>query len=227
MSTPLRAWDRRTAQRPDLLVANSRTVRDRIARHWGRDAEVLHPPVDVDEFQLSARDEGYLLVAARLLAYRRIDLAVSAATRSGRELVVVGDGPERAALEGLAGPTVRFTGHVPRRRLVELVEGCHAYLVPGEEDFGIAPVEAMAAGKPVIAFARGGATETVLDGLTGVLFGEQSERALAQAVELADRLPWDRPRIRQRAEEFGRARFRSAWLALLERLGVDRSLFDL
>ena len=128
-------------------------MRDRIRQFWGRDAEVIHPPVDIDEFPLSARDDGYLLVAARLVAHRRIDLAVGAASRMARELVVVGDGPERGRLTADAGPSVHFEGHVPRERLIELMSGCHAYLVPGEEDFGIAPVEALAAGKPVVALA--------------------------------------------------------------------------
>ena len=225
ISGPLRAWDRRTSQSADLLVANSRTVRARINRSWGRDAEVIHPPVDIDEFKIGDSDAGYLLVAARLLAYRRIDLAIDAANISGRDLIVVGDGPERAALEGRAGATVRFEGHVPRSRLVELVESCHAYLVPGEEDFGIAPVEAMAAGKPVVALARGGAAETVVDGETGVLFDAQTPEALAAALQQLERSTWPTERIRARAAEFSRNRFIASWQALLERLAINRDLY--
>ncbi len=225
LSGPLRSWDRRTSQRPDLLVANSSTVRERIANSWGRAAEVIHPPVDIDELHVGERDEGYLLVAARLLAYRRIDLAVAAADRTGRRLIVVGDGPQRHDLERRAGPHVSFEGVVSRSRLVELFEGCHAYLVPGEEDFGIAPVEAMAAGKPVVAFARGGATETVVDGVSGVLFEEQSPAALAAAIGRIDTLQLDRHRIRAQAEKFRRERFLSEWRALLARLDVASSLY--
>ncbi len=175
----LTRWDRWTAARPTHLVANSATVRDRIRRHWGRDAVVIHPPVDTDQFRVSSRDDGYLLIAARQLAYRRVDLAVRACTASGRRLVVVGDGPERKRLESLAGPTIKFVGQVTRSHLVDLFERCRAYLVPGVEDFGIAPVEAMAAGKPVVAFGRGGATETVVDGQTGIFF-DRSDDGLPQ-----------------------------------------------
>jgi len=169
LRAPLAMWDRRTASQPDVLVANSMTVRQRIREHWGRDAEIIHPPVSVSEFEVSTRDDGFLLIAARLLGYRRIDVAVRAATAARRQLVIVGDGPERERLESLAGPTVRLTGWLPRPELVDLFARCHAYVVPGEEDFGIAPVEAMAAGKPVVAFARGGAGETVVDGLADLI----------------------------------------------------------
>jgi glycosyltransferase involved in cell wall biosynthesis len=221
----LRRWDRATAGRPDVLVAISTTVQERISRIWGRDSEVLYPPVDVEEITPSAQDDGYYLIAARLLAYRRIDLAVAAATRLGRELVVVGDGPERRRLEALAGPTVRFMGHVDRPALVDLIRRCHAYLVPGVEDFGIAPVEAMAAGKPVIAIGAGGAAETVVDGKTGVLFGRPTAEALTEAILASDGMAFDPAVIRARAEEFSAAAFRDNWRALFGRLGVDPSLY--
>jgi len=221
----LRSWDRATAGRPDVVVGISRTVQDRIRRLWDREAEVIYPPVDVDEITLSDRDEGYLLIAARMLAYRRLDLAVLAANRLQRELVMVGDGPERARLEAMAGPTVRFVGRLARPALVELIRGCHAYLVPGEEDFGIAPVEAMAAGKPVVAIAAGGAAETVIDGRTGVLFNEPTAGALADAIKNVDSLALDRREIRARAEVFGTGVFIEAWRSLFSRLGVDPSLY--
>lgn len=221
----LRRWDRATAGRPDVVVAISRTVQDRIRRFWGRDAELIYPPVDVDEIEPSDQDDGYLLVAARMLAYRRLDLAVAAATRLGRELVLVGDGPERRRLESMAGPTVRFLGHVDRPTLVGLMRRCHAYLVPGEEDFGIAPVEAMAAGKPVIATDAGGTGETVLDGSTGALFREPTAAALAEAIVRADSLSFDPRVIRTRAEAFSTAAFRANWRALFVRLGVDPALY--
>lgn len=220
----LRRWDRATSTRPNVLVANSRTVQDRIRRLWGRDAEVIYPPVDVEGIPLSLRDDGYLLVAARMLAYRRLDLAVAAATALGRELVVVGDGPENARLRGMAGPTVRFLGHVDRPTLVDLFARCHAYLVPGVEDFGIAPVEAMAAGKPVVAFREGGAAETVVDGETGIFFERQEVASLAEAIERLDGLAFDPVVIRARAQEFDTSVFRGAWRELLTRVGVDPSL---
>lgn len=221
----LAAWDRITARRPDVLIANSQTVRERIRRYWRRDAQVINPPVNVDEFELSTRDDGFLLVASRLLAYRRLDLAIGAARSLSRQLVIVGNGPERRRLEAIAGPTVRFTGHLPRAELVDLFARCHAYLLPGEEDFGISPVEAMAAGKPVIAFGRGGATETVVDGVTGVLFTTQTTRGVADAIERVDSLTLDRRAIREHARRFDRSAFLASWRALLERQGVDPDLY--
>jgi glycosyltransferase involved in cell wall biosynthesis len=187
---------------------------------------VLYPPVDVDEITLSDADDGYLLIAARMLAYRRIDLAVQAATRLDRELVLVGDGPERGRLQAIAGPSVRFMGHVDRPKLVDLIRRCHAYLVPGIEDFGIAPVEAMAAGKPVIAIGAGGAAETVINGKTGVLFDEATPEALSEAILASDGIGFDPAVIRARAEEFSAAVFRDRWRALFGRLGVDPSLYS-
>jgi len=221
----LRHWDRATAGRPDVVVANSEAVRERIRRLWGRESELIHPPVDVTGIPLSDRDDGFYLVAARMLAYRRLDQAVEACTRLGRELVVVGDGPERGRLEALAGPTVRFLGRVDRPTLVDLFARCHAYLVPGVEDFGIAPVEAMAAGKPVVGFRGGGVAETVLDGVTGVLYERQDTAALAEAIERLDGLALDPQSIRRQAEAFDVAVFRARWRELLARLGVDPSLY--
>jgi glycosyltransferase involved in cell wall biosynthesis len=211
----LRRWDVATSRRPDELVANSAAVADRIRRLWGRDARVIHPPVDVEHVPLGERDDGFLLVAARLLAYRRIDLAVAAANRLGRELVVVGDGPELAHLRALAGPTVRFEGRLPRASLNDLMGRAHAYLVPGEEDFGMAPVEAMAAGTPVVAFRAGGALETVVEGVTGVFFDRPEVGSMVEAIEAVDELGRDRAAMRANAERFSKAVFREQWHELL------------
>jgi glycosyltransferase involved in cell wall biosynthesis len=221
----LQRWDRSTAGRPDILIANSETVRQRIQRVWDRDAEVIYPPVDVDGITPSTVDDGYLLMAARMLAYRRLDIAIGAATRLGRELVVVGDGPERSRLQAMAGPSVRFLGRVDRPMLVDLMRRSHAYLVPGEEDFGIAPVEAMAAGKPVVALARGGATETVLDGRTGILFDSPTVDGMASAMAALDDTTFDRAAIRAQAERFAAGVFRSKLKAIFERAGVDPRLY--
>ncbi|MBA2254727.1 MAG: glycosyltransferase [Chloroflexi bacterium] len=222
----LQRWDRGTAGRPDVIVTSSETVRRRIQRLWDRDAEVIHPPVETAGIALSTRDDGYLLIASRLLAYRRVDLAVAAATRLGRRLVVVGDGPERARLERIAGPTVRFAGHIDRAALLELFAGCHAYLVPGVEDFGMAPVEAMAAGKPVVARRAGGATETVVDGATGIFFDEPTAAALADAIERLDRTALSPDVARARALTFDGDVFRRRWRELLAREGADPSLYS-
>lgn len=220
----LQWWDRWTGARPDVVIAISATVQERIRRRWGRESEVIFPPVDVAEIQATGEDDGFYLTAARLLAYRRIDLVVLACTRLQRRLVVVGDGPERAALQALAGPTVEFVGHVERQRLVRYFQTCRAYVVPGVEDFGIAPVEAMAAGKPVIAFGSGGAAETVLDGKTGLHVPEQTVEAFSDAILRADGMTWDPEVIRARAEEFDRSVFIQQWRDLIDRLGMGEHL---
>ena len=220
----LQLWDRRTGRRPDIVVAISRTVQDRIRQRWGRESELIYPPVDVAEIPATGEDEGFYLVAARFLAYRRIDLAVAACTRLGRRLIVVGDGPERTSLEAVAGPSVQFVGHVDRARLVRYFQTCRAYIVPGVEDFGIAPVEAMAAGKPVIALGRGGAAETVIDGETGLHVADSTVDAFAAAIERSEDIVWDGSRIRSRAQEFDRSVFVARWRELIERLGLERHL---
>ena len=220
----LRGWDLRTRNRPDLLVAISNTVRQRIERFWGRESEVIYPPVDTSDIQLGDRDDGYYVTASRLLGYRRVDLAVQACTDLQRELIVIGEGPERERLEALAGPSVRFAGHVAREELIKIVRRSHAYVVPGIEDFGIAPVEAMAAGKPVIAMRAGGVTETVVEGETGVFFEEPLSRALASAIAQAEGMSFRPESIRDRARKFDRAVFLSRWRATLSRLGAGAML---
>jgi glycosyltransferase involved in cell wall biosynthesis len=222
----LRRWDRRTARRPDVLVANSETTRDRIAHFWQRDSTVIYPPVDVQGIPTSSEDEGFLLVAARMVSYRRLDLAVVAATRMNRNLIVVGSGPEEHRLKELAGPSVTFLGSVGRSTLIDLFRRCHAYLAPGVEDFGIAPVEAMAAGKPVIGRNAGGVAESVIDGRTGVLFDEPTVEALCAAIERAEGIVFERKAIRARATCFDTAVFWREWVALLDRAGVDPSLYS-
>jgi glycosyltransferase involved in cell wall biosynthesis len=222
----LRRWDRATSTRPDILVANSEEVRRRIKRYWRRDSEVIYPPVDVAGIPVGTADDGFLLIAARTVAYRRLDLAVEAATRLGRDLIVVGEGPEDRRLRRLAGPTVQFLGRVERATLLDLFARCHAYLVPGVEDFGIAPVEAMAAGKPVVALNAGGPAETVLDGVTGVHFADQSTEALAAAIERLETMTLDPGIIRTWAERFDAEVFRRSWRELLARSGIDASLYS-
>jgi len=161
-----------------------------------------------------------------MLAYRRLDLVVEAARRLRRPLVLVGDGPERRRLQAMAGPETRFLGHVPRRDLLELFARCSAYVVPGEEDFGIAPVEAMAAGKPVVALRAGGVRETVVDGVTGVFFDQPVADELIEALARLDALSLDPSLIREQAERFDRRLFLDRWRTLFERLGVDPSLYS-
>jgi glycosyltransferase involved in cell wall biosynthesis len=216
----LRRWDRWAGHRPDILVANSSFVRRRIAAHWHRDSVVIPPPIDVAGFPLSHENDGFLLVATRLLAYKRVDLAVAACRRLDRELIVVGDGPERRRLEQMAGPRTRFVGHVDRAQFQRLIAQCRAFVAPGIEDFGIAPVEAMAAGKPVVAFARGGCIETVIDGHTGILFREPTVASLAAGIERLESSSIQASVARDRAMEFDTSVFRARWVQLLAEAGL-------
>jgi glycosyltransferase involved in cell wall biosynthesis len=222
----LKRWDLATARRPDVIVAISATVQERISSIWGRSSEVIYPPVDVDEFNVTPDHDGYLLVAARLLAYRRVDLVVEACNRLKLPLLVVGDGPERARLESMAGPTITFEGKVGRAALVQRFERCRAYVVPGVEDFGIAPVEAQAAGKPIVAFYGGGARETVLEDVTGLFFREPTVDSLVEALGRLDGMTWDPERIRRHAERFAVEVFHRRWRELLARLRVDPGLIS-
>ena len=189
----IRLWDSATAHRVDVFIANSRHVARRIRKTYGREAEVIHPPVDVGRFAPAAKRGDHFLAAGRLVAYKRFDLAVATCTRLGLPLRVVGDGPELDRVKRIAGPTVAFLGRVSDGSMAEEMATARALLFCGEEDFGITPVEAQAAGTPVIAYGRGGALETVVppagedfDGATGLFFQEASLESLAEALRLFD-----------------------------------------
>jgi glycosyltransferase involved in cell wall biosynthesis len=226
VAAALRRWDRRTSRRVHHFVAISRHVAERIRRCYGRSAEVIYPPVNIGRFQLATPgSEDFYLVVAALVPYKRVDLAIQACGALGRRLLVVGTGPEARRLEALAGPTVEFLGWRGDGEIAELYRRCRAVLFPGLEDFGIVPVEAMAAGRPVIAYGAGGVLETVspLGGEappTGVFFHEQRVEALVEAIRrfeaAADRFD---PRVlRARAERFDRARFLAGFAAYLDRI---------
>lgn len=210
----LRRIDVHAARRADLYIAISEIVRERIRRRYGRDAPVVYPPVDVDRFTPSPRGER-LLVVSRLLAYKRVDVVVDAATRAGLGLDVVGVGPALAELRRRAGPTVRFLGRLPDAQITELFQRCLAFCLPGAEDFGITPVEANAAGKPVVAFAGGGALETIEEGVSGVFFAEHSVEALLDALGRCDAISTSPERIAQQARRFSRAAFRERLTSVL------------
>lgn len=203
----LRRWDVHTAQRVDHFIANSQEVAGRIAQAYGRQAAVIPPPVDLPPFAEPVPPENFYLTGGRLVPYKRIDLAVRACTALKLPLVVFGTGRDRVALEASAGPTVQFVGRVDDQALHELYRRCRAYITAADEDAGIQPVEAMAAGRPVIGYAAGGVRETVVPGTTGLFFHEQTAAALAVALAQSRQVQWDAHIIAQHAQQWRRERF--------------------
>ena len=205
----LRSWDVRSTERAQGLIANSRFVADRIRRFWNREADaVVYPPVETERFVPAAEGpDDYALIVSALVPYKRIELAVSAFSRLKRPLWIAGDGPELARLRSLAGESVRFLGSVAHEALPGLYARARFFVLPGEEDFGIAPVEAQAAGRPVLALGRGGALETVIDGETGAFFAEPVIDSLIEGIAAMDQLQPDPARIRAHAMRFDVRRF--------------------
>lgn len=212
----LRRWDFDAAQRVDHFIAISTEIQQRIRRYYRRDSVVIFPPVETGRFALDEQPEDYYLVVSRLIPYKRVDLAVQACMRLGRPLIVAGDGRDRARLEGVAGPLVRFVGRVPDAELPGLMARCRGFIFPGLEDFGIAPVEAQAAGRPVIAYRGGGALDTVIEGETGVFFDEQTVDSLCEAIQRFEQAPFDPARARANAARFARAVFDRELAAFVE-----------
>ncbi|MDX1948206.1 MAG: glycosyltransferase family 4 protein [Pirellulaceae bacterium] len=216
----LRLWDRAAADRVDLFVANSRYVARRIEKTYRRPAEVIYPPVDIERFTLGGERDDYYLAASRLVPYKRIDLIVEAfRNMPGKKLVVIGDGPDFQKIAAKRPPNVELLGYQDGPTLVRHLQTARALVFAADEDFGILPVEAQACGTPVIAYGRGGATETVLDGESGLLFAEQTPAAIVAAVERFERwpAPFEAERIRANAERFSIARFRAELAELVER----------
>jgi glycosyltransferase involved in cell wall biosynthesis len=217
----LQRWERAAADRVDAFVAISREVQDRVRRVYGRESTVIYPPVNTNHQgpvgQAAADLPGdYFLIVSRLIPYKRIDLAIQAFNELGLPLLIAGDGRDRTSLESMAGPNVRLLGYVPDEEVSALMAGCRGFLFPGREDFGIAPVKAMAAGRPVIAFAGGGALDTVVEGVTGAFFHEQTPESLREAVSRFDQMTFDPAVIQRHARQFGTAVFKEQLAALIE-----------
>ena len=218
----LRLWDYASAQRVDHIIANSRAVQRRVKRWWGRESTVIHPPMDVCAFANPDMSQlknvlgqpvsgSYYLCLGQLVSYKRVDLAVQACTATGRNLIVSGDGPERKKLEKMAGPTVRFVGRAPSEAIPALYAGCKAFLFPGEEDFGITPLEASAAGRPVIAYGKGGALDSIIPDETGLFFEQQNTDSLIATLnsfETTGDTAWNVDRLKARAQGFSEELFR-------------------
>lgn len=198
----IRIWDVISANRVDYFVANSENVAKRIRKHYRREAVVIHPPVRASYFNISDVDEDYFVIVSRLVPYKRVDLAVEAFNELGLPLVVIGGGPQEEYLKSIAKDNVKILGRQSDEVIKEHYANCRAFIFPGEEDFGITPLEAQASGRPVIAFGKGGALETVVEGKTGVFFANQTKEDLKQAVEKFQMMTFDKQEIRKHALKF-------------------------
>lgn len=214
----LQRWDYQAARRVDHFVAISSEIKARIWLYYNRNSTIIYPPVDTGRFMPASRHEDYFLIVSRLVPYKRIDLAVRAFNQLGLPLLISGAGRDRDALEALAKPNVRFLGYVPDADLPDLIARCRAYVLPGKEDFCIAPVQAMAAGRPVIAYGVGGALDTVIPGQTGVHFPEPTVESLIDAVQQFDGSRFDPGAIRRYAEQFDKSTFEGKLRAYVERM---------
>lgn len=211
MMKKIRLWDRLSADRVDKFIANSHNVARRIRKHYRRDSKVIYPPVRTHMFTPGDKKpkEEYYLAVSRLVSYKRIDLLVEAFTVLGLPLKIIGDGSQMKELKKNASSNIQFLGRLEDNKVLEYMQGARAFLFPGEEDFGITPIEAQACGVPVIAYGRGGALETVVDGKTGLFFKEQKAEALVEAVKNFEQMQFDRKVIAEHAQKFSEERFRT------------------
>jgi len=200
----LRVWDLASSFRVDYFICNSNNVRKRILKYYNRDSAVIYPPVSVDGFKFSEKKEDFYLVISQLVSYKRIDIAVDAFNISGKNLIIIGDGPERKKLVKKAGKNIKFLGWQENEVLKEHYSNARAFIFPGEEDFGITPVEAQASGTPVIGYGKGGLLETVIDGVTGLFFEKQDALSLVEAIERFEKIEHslDRLKIRENSKKF-------------------------
>jgi glycosyltransferase involved in cell wall biosynthesis len=214
----MRMWDVRTANGVDHFIANSQFIARRIQKTYRRDAEVIYPPVALDQFILGGTKEDFYLTASRFVPYKKIPLIVEAFSKMpDKNLVVIGEGPEDSSARAVAGSNVTFLGYQPRGAMIDYMQRAKAFVFAAEEDFGILPVEAQACGTPVIAFGKGGALETVVDGKTGVLFAEQTVNSLVNAVARFEAVgTFDAQEIRRNAERFDAANFRKQFQRFVE-----------
>lgn len=211
----LRIWDVSSSARVDYFLANSSYTASRIKKFYNRDCEILYPPVDTDKFSHEGYDDYYLM-ASRLVSYKRFDLAIEAFNQNGKNLVIIGDGTEFEKYKKMVKPNVKMLGKVSNEELAKYMNRCKGFIFPGKEDFGIVMAEAQAAGKPVIAFKGGGATDIVIDGETGILFKEQSIESLNNAVKICEKKEWDNNFINSNAKRFDKKIFNQRLKQIIE-----------
>ena len=218
LMTRMRTWDQTSSMRVDHFIANSPLIAERIRKYYRREAVVIPPPVEADRFSFDphTQPEPYFLVLGRLIPYKRFDLAIEACNMLQLPLVVIGGGRDLERLKKLAGPTIRFLGRLPDEEVCYFFAHCRAFLFPGEEDFGITPLEAQASGRPVIAYGAGGALASVIEGVTGTFFHQQTAESLAEVLASFDEQKYDPQTIRNHALEFDMPRFRRRILQFIE-----------
>lgn len=213
----LKKWDLQTNSRVDRFIAISKLIQERIRKSYDRDAVVIYPPVETQRFKIAEQLGDYYLLVSRLNTYKRVDIVIQAFNQLGLPLVVIGEGPDKTHLEKIANPNIKFLGRVSDPVVNEHCAKCQAFIFPGEEDFGIAPVEAMAGGRPVVAYAAGGALETVVEGITGVFFKEQTPAAIVAAVKKIQDITFDSQQIRKQALKFDKEVFKQELKEYIEK----------
>jgi len=213
----LRMWDKQAAERVDVFIANSEAVRQRIKKYYHRDALVVYPPVEIHRFQISPNPKTYYLAGGRLVNYKRYDLIIEACNRLRLPLKIFGSGPAEEELKQMAGPTIEFVGRVDENQKANLFADCIAFINPQEEDFGITAVEALASGRPVIAYHRGGALEIVTEGVNGTFFREQTWEDLAEVLIKFDHTQYNPEIIRQSSEKFSQTVFQQTIIHLIQK----------
>ena len=218
----LRMWDLLSAARVDRFIANSSAAGRRIRKFYGRDCEVIFPPVDVSRFSIADKVEDYCVVVSRLAPYKRLDLAVDAFSRLNKPLKIIGEGRDYASLKARAGNCVEFLGRLDDKTTAQVMAQARAYIMPGEEDFGLSPVEANVCGRPVIAYGAGGALDTQIDGKTGILFPHQTVDSLCEAIECMETIDWDPQFIREHAMQFSTEVFRQRFFDVVNEYSHDR-----
>lgn len=202
-------WDYVSSDRVDFFVANSKTTQERIKKIYKRDSEVIYPPVDVDNITPKKENRGYFLIVSQLTPYKRIDLAIQTFNKLGLPLIIIGQGAQRKNLEKIAKNNIKFLGFLPTEKIYTYYQNARAFIFPGKDDFGITAVEAMAAGKPVLAYRKGGTTETIIEGVTGEFFDDLNPELLSDAIRrfCANENKYDYLTIRKHSEKFSRVRF--------------------
>lgn len=205
----IRMWDQIAGDRVDTYIANSKTVRNRIMKYYRKESEIIYPPVDVKRFKPQRKKENFFLIVSTITPYKKIDLAVQLFNKIGKELVIIGDGPQKAQLQSIAGHNISFLGFKSDKEIAEYYQNARAFIFPGEEDFGITPVEAMAAGTPILAYGKGGVTETVIPGVTGEFFSKPTVNSMEQGLArlLINEKNYIMKDLTDRAERFSQDRF--------------------